>query len=42
VALDAGDEILIDNEVGLYRADVLAITDENVAVVEVALQRIFK
>jgi hypothetical protein len=37
IAINSGDEILVENKVGLYRADVLAVTDDKVAVVKFTL-----
>ncbi|MGD0564395.1 MAG: hypothetical protein ABSA66_15065 [Roseiarcus sp.] len=37
----AGHQILIDDEEGLDGADVLAVVDDEVAVVETVLERVF-
>ena len=39
--IGAGHEILIDDEVGLDCADVLAIVDDQVAIVETVSKRVF-
>ena len=41
VIIGAGHQILIDDEEGLDGADVLAVVDDEVAVVETVLERVF-